>query len=60
MMPFNSLFLHGWTANGEPKLTDQCFPDNVLDLLLLPCWDDKVDFDLDREEDISNDNGGEE
>ena len=34
---------------------DQCFPDDVRDLLLLlPLYDD-VDFDEDREEDVSGD-----
>ena len=59
MMPPDSL-LYGWTANGEPKSMDQFFPDNFLDLLLLSHLNDKVDFDLDREENISDDdvNGG--
>ena len=44
-MLLNSPSLHGWTTNGEPEWTDQCFPDNVHDLLLLPRLDDKIDFD---------------
>ena len=60
MMLLNSPLLHGWTANGEPEWTDQCFPDNVRDLLLLPHLDDEVDFDEDSEENISDDdNDGE-
>ena len=60
MMLLNSPSLHGWTANGEPEWTDQCFPDNVRDLLLLPHLDDEVDFDEDSEENISDDdNDGE-
>jgi len=51
--------LHGWTANGEPEWTDQCFPDDVRDILLLPSLDDEVDFE-DSEEDISEDEDGEE
>ena len=47
MMLLYSPSLHGWTANGEPEWTDQCFPDNVRDLLLLPHLDDEVDFDED-------------
>ena len=60
MMLLNSPSLHGWTVNGEPEWTDQCFPDNVRDLLLLPHLDDEVDFDEDSEENISDDdNDGE-
>ena len=60
MMLLNSPSLHGWTANGEPEWTDQCFPDNVRDLLLLLHLDDEVDFDEDSEENISDDdNDGE-
>ena len=36
MMLLDSPSLHGWTANGEPEWTDQCFPDDVRDLLLFP------------------------
>ena len=45
MMLLSSPSLHGWTTNGEPEWTDQCFPDNVHDLLFLPRFDDKADFD---------------
>ena len=52
MMLLDSPSLHAWTTNGEPEWTDQCFPDDVRDLLLLPRLDDVVDFDEDSEEDI--------
>ena len=55
MMLFDSPSLHGWTANAEYEWTDQCFPDDVRDLLLLSRLDDEVDFDKDSEEDISDD-----
>ena len=55
MMLLDSPLLHGWTANGDPEWTDQCFPDDVCDLLLLLCLDDEVDFDEYSEEDISDD-----
>ena len=55
MMLLNSPLLHQWTANGEPEWMDQCFPDDVRDLLLLLPLDDEVDFDEDREEDVSGD-----
>ena len=54
-MLLDSPSLHGWTANGEPKQTNQCFPDDVCDLFLLPHLDDEVDFDEDSKEDISDD-----
>ena len=60
MMLLDSPLLHGWTANGEPEWMDQCFPNDVHDLLLLPHLDE-VDFDEGSEEDISDDdNDGEE
>ena len=60
MMLLDSPSLHGCTANGEPEWMDQCFPDNVRDLLLLPHLDDEVDFDEDSEENLSDDdNDGE-
>ena len=46
--------------NGEPEWTDQCFPDDVRDLLLLPRVDDEVDFDEDSEEDISDEDDDDE
>ena len=52
MMLLDSPLLHGWTANGEPEWMDQCFPNDVHDLLLLPHLDDEVDFDECSEEDI--------
>ena len=55
MMLLDSPSLYTWTTNGEPEWTDQCFPDDVCDLLLLPRLDDVVDFDEDSEEDIAND-----
>ena len=55
MMLLDPPLLHGWTANGEPEWMDQCFPDDVCDLLLLLRLDDDVDFDEDREEDVSGD-----
>ena len=55
MMLLDSPSLHGWTAIGEQEWTDQCFPDDVRDLLLLLRLDDEVDFDEDSEEDISDD-----
>ena len=59
-MLLDSLSLDGWTTNAEPEWTDQCFSDNVRDLLLLPHLDDEVDFDEDSEENISDDdNDGE-
>ena len=60
MMLLDSPLLHGWTANGEPEWTDQCFPDDVRDLLLLPRLDDEVDFDEDSEEDISDEDDDDE
>ena len=61
MVLLDSPSLHGWTANAEHEWTDQCFPDDVRDLLLLSRLDDEVDFDKDSEEDISDDDGnGEE
>ena len=60
MMLLDSLSLDGWTTNAEPEWKDQCFPDNVRDLLLLPHLDDEVDFDEDSEENLSDDdNDGE-
>ena len=55
MMLLDSPSLHGRTANGEPEWMNQCFPDDVRDLLLLPRLDDELDFDEDSEEDISDD-----
>ena len=55
MMLLDSPLLHGWTAIGEPEWTDQCFPDDLRDLLLLLRLDDEVDFDEGSEEDISDD-----
>ena len=61
MMLLDSPLLHGWTANGEPEWMDQCFPNDVHDLLLFPHLDDEVNFDEGSEEDISDDdNDGEE
>ena len=65
MMLLNSPSLHGWTTNGEPEWTDQCFPDNVHDLLLLPRLDDNVDFDgeenmFDDDDDVDNDDDEEQ
>ena len=54
-MLLDSPSLHGWTAIGEPEWTDQCFPDDLRDLLLLLRLDDEVDFDEGSEEDISDD-----
>ena len=48
-------FVAWMDCNGDPEWTDQCFPDDVCNLLLLLCLDDEVDFDKYSEEDISDD-----
>ena len=55
MMLLESPSLHGWNANGEPEWTEQCFPDDLHDLLLQEHVDEEQNSDKDEEEESSDD-----